>query len=168
VQPNAHPQPIQIPTDWNDNALLTFEDFCLLIRIPQRTVRDWRRRRVRTPLRPAQRRRPHLHHRRRGASLAREHPMTTASSPKTDPSEQRKQSLLTITEAAAYLNVPARWVTDAVRQRKIRCTRIGTHVRFRPEHLDELIEAGEQPVLTPPQVLRSVGAARVHSGRCGL
>ncbi len=57
--------------------------------------------------------------------------------------------LLTIDEAAAYLNVPARWVADAVRQHKIRCTRIGKHVRFRLEHLDELIAACEQPVTTP-------------------
>ncbi len=56
--------------------------------------------------------------------------------------------LLTIDEAAEYLNVPARWVADAVRQRKIRCTRIGKHVRFRVEHLDELVAAGEQPVTT--------------------
>jgi excisionase family DNA binding protein len=54
--------------------------------------------------------------------------------------------LLTIDEAATYLNVPARWVADAVRQRKVRCTRIGKHIRFRVEHLDELIAAGEQPV----------------------
>ena len=39
-------QPIQIPTEWNDNGLLTFEEFCALIRTPQRTVRDWRRRGV--------------------------------------------------------------------------------------------------------------------------
>ncbi len=57
-----------------------------------------------------------------------------------------KQPLLTIDEAAAYLNVSARWVADAVRQRRIRCTRIGKHVRFRVEHLDELVAAGEQPV----------------------
>ena len=56
--------------------------------------------------------------------------------------------LLTIDEAAEYLNVPARWVADAVRQRKVRCTRIGKHVRFRVEHLDELVAAGEQPVTT--------------------
>lgn len=54
--------------------------------------------------------------------------------------------LMTIDEAAQYLNVPARWVADAVRQRRIRCTRIGKHVRFRVEHLDELVTAGEQPV----------------------
>ena len=37
-------EPIQIPAEWNDNGLLTFEEFCTLIRTPQRTVRDWRRR----------------------------------------------------------------------------------------------------------------------------
>lgn len=55
--------------------------------------------------------------------------------------------LLTIDEAAAYLNVPARWVAEAVRRHRIRCTRIGKHVRFRVAHLEELIVAGEQPVL---------------------
>lgn len=58
--------------------------------------------------------------------------------------------LLTIDEAAAYLNVPHRWVAEAVRAQRIRCTRIGKHVRFRPEHLEELIAAGEQPVSAPP------------------
>lgn len=55
-------------------------------------------------------------------------------------------ALLSTDEAAAYLNVPVRWVADAVRQRRLRCTRIGKHVRFRLEHLEELIDAGEQPV----------------------
>jgi excisionase family DNA binding protein len=64
-------------------------------------------------------------------------------------STREKQPLLNIDEAAAYLNVPARWVADAVRQRKLRCTRIGKHVRFRIEHLEELIAAGEQPATTP-------------------
>lgn len=62
--------------------------------------------------------------------------------------------LLNIDEAAEYLNVPSRWIADAVRQRKVRCSRIGKHVRFRIEHLDELIDAGEQAVtnaLVPTQ-----------------
>lgn len=62
-----------------------------------------------------------------------------------EPDPQR-HPLLTTAEAAAYLNVPERWVADAVRERKVRCTRIGKHVRFRIEHLEELIAAGEQPV----------------------
>lgn len=64
--------------------------------------------------------------------------------------------LLNTDEAAAYLNVPARWVADAVRQRKVRCTRIGKHVRFRIEHLDELVAAGEQPVTGSPVGLRAL------------
>ncbi len=57
--------------------------------------------------------------------------------------------LLTMSEAAEYLNVPVRWLQDAVQQRRVRCTRIGKHVRFTIGHLVELIEAGEQPVTQP-------------------
>ena len=67
----------------------------------------------------------------------------TVSEPRTPPLHR---PLMTIDEAAEYLNVPARWVADAVRRSKVRCTRIGKHVRFRVEHLDELVAAGEQPV----------------------
>lgn len=38
--------PIHIPEQWDDQDLLTFEQFCTLTRVPVRTVRDWRRRRV--------------------------------------------------------------------------------------------------------------------------
>lgn len=75
--------------------------------------------------------------------------------------------LLTITEAAEYLNVPRRWVSEAVRLQRVRCTRIGKHVRFRPEHLDELIEAGEQPVLGLPS-LTLVSSQQHSSGRSRL
>ncbi len=78
------------------------------------------------------------------------------------------RSLLTIDEAAAYLNVPARWVAEAVRQRKVRCTRIGKHVRFRIEHLEELVAAGEQPVTTPAQPLALVPQPRRRGGRSRL
>lgn len=39
-------KPIQVPPEWDDSALLTFEEFCTLVRTPQRTVRDWRQREV--------------------------------------------------------------------------------------------------------------------------
>ena len=39
----ATTNPIEIPNEWADNGLLTFEEFCVLIRTSQRTVRDWRR-----------------------------------------------------------------------------------------------------------------------------
>lgn len=67
-----------------------------------------------------------------------------------------RQHLLSIDEAAAYLNVPSRWVAEAARQRRVRCTRIGKHVRFRIEHLEELVAAGEQPVISPPVRLTAV------------
>ena len=38
--------PITIPDDWDDHGLIPFEEFCELIRTPQGTVRDWRRRGV--------------------------------------------------------------------------------------------------------------------------
>jgi excisionase family DNA binding protein len=79
-----------------------------------------------------------------------------------------QQHLLNIDEAAAYLNVPARWVADAVRQRKVRCTRIGKHVRFRMEHLEELISAGEQFVTTPTHPLAIVAQPRRRGGRSRL
>jgi excisionase family DNA binding protein len=70
-----------------------------------------------------------------------------------------RSRLLTIAEAADYLNVPERWVREAVRQRKVRCTRLGKHVRFRSEHLDELVAAGEQPVSAPPVRLNTLPVA---------
>ena len=36
----------EIPSECVDHGLITFEEFCTLIRTPQRTVRDWRRRGV--------------------------------------------------------------------------------------------------------------------------
>jgi hypothetical protein len=42
----AHMNPIQIPQGWSDSSLIAFEEFCDLIRTPQRTARDWRQRRV--------------------------------------------------------------------------------------------------------------------------
>lgn len=57
-----------------------------------------------------------------------------------------QQIMLTIAEAATYLNVPDRWVADAVRERKIRHARVGKHVRFRVEWLEEFVAACEQPV----------------------
>ena len=55
------------------------------------------------------------------------------------------EPLYDIEGAAAYLNIPARWVADAVRAGKIRHERFGKHIRFAQEHLDELLAACEQP-----------------------
>jgi excisionase family DNA binding protein len=57
------------------------------------------------------------------------------------------QPLLTIDDAADYLNVSDRWVRDAVRAGRIRSTRVGKHTRFRKEWLDEFLTASERPVI---------------------
>lgn len=75
--------------------------------------------------------------------------------------------LLSIEEAATYLNVPQRWVADAVRQRRIRCSRIGKHVRFRLEHLNEFVTACEQP-LTAPSDTNGLQLSPKTSGRSRL
>ena len=62
--------------------------------------------------------------------------------------------LLTPTEVAKYLGATERWLADEVRAHRVRCTRIGKHVRFTHEHLVEIIRSREQPVL------RSVSTAR--------
>ena len=45
MNPNP-PAPIHIPNHWADEDTLTFEDCCQILQVPQRTARDWRRRRV--------------------------------------------------------------------------------------------------------------------------
>lgn len=44
MTPPTNLHPIHVPDEWRDHDLLTFEQFCALIQIPARTVRDWRRR----------------------------------------------------------------------------------------------------------------------------
>lgn len=52
--------------------------------------------------------------------------------------------LLTIAEAAEYLNVPFTWLRDKVTARQVPHTRLGRHVRFAPEHLERIVAEGEQ------------------------
>jgi len=56
--------------------------------------------------------------------------------------------LLTIEDAARYLNVPKNWVQDKVTERAIPHTRLGKHVRFTPDHLATIIADGQQPLET--------------------
>lgn len=79
--------------------------------------------------------------------------------------------LMTVEEAAAYLNVSPHWLAEAVRQRRIRCTRLGRLVRFRLAHLEEFIAANEQPLTTAPgpgRALRPVPAPRRGGARSRL
>lgn len=69
-----------------------------------------------------------------------------------------------ITEAAAFLKIPRSTLRDMVTARTVPHTRIGRHVRFSQEHLDQIVAAGEQPVASPPSVLQ-LAAARMPAGR---
>ena len=39
-------KPVGVPTDWDDDHLLMFEDFCKHFDIPPRTAYDWRQRKI--------------------------------------------------------------------------------------------------------------------------
>jgi excisionase family DNA binding protein len=54
-----------------------------------------------------------------------------------------RRNLLTITEAADVLNVPYNWLRVKVTERKVPHTRIGKHVRFTEQHLQQIIASGE-------------------------
>jgi excisionase family DNA binding protein len=58
--------------------------------------------------------------------------------------------LLTIGEAAGYLNVPRSWLRDRVTAHLVPHTRLGRHVRFSPEHLAQIVAHGEQVVAQQP------------------
>ncbi len=75
-----------------------------------------------------------------------------------------REPLRNYTDAAAWLGVPRRWLEDEVRFGRVSHTRIGKHVRFTQEHLDELVARGEQradqDLVPPPRDMSLKPAAR--------
>lgn len=53
------------------------------------------------------------------------------------------ERLLRPDQAAWYLNVKESWVYEAVRSRRLPCRRVGRHIRFTRQMLDEWLS--EQP-----------------------
>jgi excisionase family DNA binding protein len=53
--------------------------------------------------------------------------------------------LLTVDEAAAYLNVTVRFVRRIIAERRIGVHRLGRHVRLSTEDLDAFVLAGRSP-----------------------
>lgn len=84
-----------------------------------------------------------------------------------EPSGGVNPHLMTVDQAAEYLNVSSRWLSEAVRGRRIRCTRLGRTIRFRLEYLEEFIASHEQPVTTSPS-LRSLRSPRTSGARSRL
>jgi excisionase family DNA binding protein len=58
-----------------------------------------------------------------------------------------------IAEAAAWLSVSPSWLQKRVSARLVPHTRIGKHVRFTQDHLDQIVAEGETPVIEPPSYL---------------
>ena len=73
--------------------------------------------------------------------------------------QSSRRYLLRIDEVPSASTCRARLVAEGVRQRRVRCTRIDKHVRFKVEHIAELVEAGEQPVTSSPQRTEQATAA---------
>jgi excisionase family DNA binding protein len=74
-----------------------------------------------------------------------------------------QRPLLTIAEAAAYLNIPVTTLRDKVTQRAVPFTRIGRHVRFTDAHLAAIIAAGESQA--PPPRPATAGPAPSRRAR---
>lgn len=58
--------------------------------------------------------------------------------------------LLTLQEAAVLLSVPESWLRSRVASHAIACTRLGRHIRFTRQQLEEIVTAGEQPAARAP------------------
>lgn len=60
----------------------------------------------------------------------------------TNVEERPVEKLLTAAQVATQLAVPKSWIYTAARTGRIPCVRVGRHVRFRREDVDEFIAAG--------------------------
>lgn len=57
--------------------------------------------------------------------------------------------LLDVAQAAERLNVTEHYIRRLVRERRVAYVKLGRHVRFRPEDLDALIDAGVRHARQP-------------------
>ena len=60
-----------------------------------------------------------------------------------------REPLRNYDEAAAWLGVARSWLEAEVQAGRVSHTRLGKHVRFTQEHLDELIARGEERAVWP-------------------
>jgi len=66
--------------------------------------------------------------------------------------------LRNVEQAAAWLGIPKKTLQGFVTARLVPFTFVGKHVRFSQEHLDAIVEAGDQPVIAAPTRLQVVTA----------
>ena len=73
--------------------------------------------------------------------------------------------LLTISQAAAALNIPEGTLRKQVSTRKVPSTRLGKHVRFTADHLAAIVAAGEQEVVGAKGSAQQLGAEEPNRSR---
>jgi excisionase family DNA binding protein len=61
--------------------------------------------------------------------------------------------LLTVDQAAAYMNVTARFVRRLIHERRISVVRLGRHVRLGQADVDAFVAAGRSPALHADGIL---------------
>jgi excisionase family DNA binding protein len=71
--------------------------------------------------------------------------------------------LRNVDQAAKYLGISTKTLYAYTAARAVPFTKVGRHIRFSQEHLDAIVAAGEQPVVTTPTRLQLV-AARSNVG----
>lgn len=59
------------------------------------------------------------------------------------------EPLRNIDTAAEWLGISASTLQKMVAARTVPFTKVGKHVRFSQDHLDQIVAAGEQPVIDP-------------------
>lgn len=67
-----------------------------------------------------------------------------------DPDGSPAPLLITLEEAAEALSVPTSWLRTRVAEHKIACTRLGRHIRFTRQQLQELVDMSVQPAVSMP------------------
>ena len=58
--------------------------------------------------------------------------------------------LLTLAEVATLLSVPESWLRKRVASHTVPCTRLGRHIRFTRQQVDQIVLAAHQPTLPTP------------------
>ena len=70
--------------------------------------------------------------------------------------------LLSIEQVAEALNMSIGWVRKGVLERTLPHTKIGRSIRFTPEHIEQIIAAGERPPIQRPDHAPGRGSARTR------
>lgn len=72
---------------------------------------------------------------------------------------------LDVAGLAEYLGVSESWVYKQTARRRIPHTRVGREIRFTPEHVQQILAAGDQPAISAPPVVTHIRRPRHRTPR---